>query len=75
MRPKSHLKLRITLAVALFCLPYISSASSILQNSGFENQSTSYPGNAANWYGGTYAADPSANISASVSTNAAASGS
>ena len=74
MNPRTPLKHRITFALLVFSFPYLSSASSILQNSGFETQSTNYPGNSANWYAGTYAANPSGTISANVSTDAAASG-
>ena len=53
----------------------LSSANPILLNSGFESSGPTYPGGAANWYGGTYADDPSSTISSTVSTNAAATGS
>ncbi|NBS55088.1 hypothetical protein EBT23_05970, partial [bacterium] len=70
MRLKQHYG-----AATLTCLLlFVTFAGPVLLNSGFETASATHPGGAANWYGGTYADDPSANISANVSTSAAASG-
>ena len=75
MKLKTHIGATTFAFLPLFAFCNLTFAGPVLLNSGFETASATHPGGAANWYGGTYAADPSANISASVSTNAAASGS
>jgi hypothetical protein len=72
---KTFTKSQIAAIFLIASMVQLSSAAPILQNSGFETQNTNFPGNAANWYGGTWAADPSSTISSTVSTSAAASGS
>ena len=49
----------------------LSSAAPLLQNSGFENPSTTNPGGASNWYGYTFSSDGGAG-SASTSTEPSA---
>ena len=75
MKLKTHIGATTFAFLSLFALCNLTFAGSVLLNSGFETASATHPGGAANWYGGTYAADLSANISATASTNAAASGS
>lgn len=71
---KTFTKSQIAAISLMTAMVQLSSAAPILRNSGFETINTNFPGNAANWYGDTWAADPSSTISSTASTSAAASG-